>query len=272
MVWNETFWTNLKTKTTTFLDSILGGDDIDAVVTKLTSETTKMQVALYAKDRERKQQALRDAFSAANAETGADGFTFPNHMTTVLQMGAQSTYMFDLSQVSRELITAIFDWAKSNYQFTMQKQIDAHAADVEFNMRYASALTEVYREKTRFELEKVKSNTERILAQIEAEVKSLGARIEAAKANASLTETDFKGLELELESAKAGAGYTVSKDQQIIASYIAQADQNFKAFTQSVTQQLELAKTRINGARDAVTATSALAASASAGVLSIAGA
>lgn len=186
-VWSETFWTNLKGLLTTFTGNITGSDDIDTVVTKLTNETNKLQVALYAADRERKQQALRDAHSAAASATGARGFTYPNSMTTALKLAATQQYMFDLSQTSRELIKTIFEWAKSNYQFSVEKQISAHNVDVDFNLRYADALIKVYSEQVHNVLQEYRDKVAVKISEAEQKIKSYALRLEVIKTNASVS-------------------------------------------------------------------------------------
>ena len=135
-IWSETYWTNLKTTLTNMIGTVTTSSNVDALITQLTVDSTKTQVAIYAADRDRKQQALRDSFSAASASTGSRGFTYPNSMTTALKLSAQQQYMFDLAQTSRDIIKQIFEWAKTSYQFSIEKQVNVHAADVEFNMQY----------------------------------------------------------------------------------------------------------------------------------------
>ncbi len=189
-VWNDTFWTNLKSLLTTFTSNITAGDDVDTVVTKLTGETTKLQVALYAADRERKQQALRDAHSAANSAVGARGFTYPNSMTTALKLAAQQQYTFDLSQASRDLVKQIFEWAKSNYQFTVERQISAHSADVDFNIRYADVLVRVYSEKVRSILEEYRNKVAGEISKAEQKIKEYTLRLDVTRVNAAIHESD----------------------------------------------------------------------------------
>lgn len=186
-IWNETFWTNLKSLLTTFTSNITGSDDIDTVVTKLTGETTKLQVALYAADRERKQQSLRDAHSAASSATGARGFTYPNSMTTALKLAATQQYTFDLSQTSRDLIKSMFEWAKSNYQFTIEKQISAHNADADFNIRYAEILIRVYSEQVRNALQEYRDKVAVVISKAEQKIKAYALRLDVVKTNAAVS-------------------------------------------------------------------------------------
>jgi hypothetical protein len=57
-------------------------------------------------------------------------------MTTALKLAATQQYMFDRTQAARDLMKQIFDWAKTSEQFVIGKQIEAHVADVEFNLQY----------------------------------------------------------------------------------------------------------------------------------------
>lgn len=189
-IWSDIAWTNLKNLLTNFTSDITNSDDVASVVTKLTSETDKLGVALYAADRERKQQALRDVFSAANSATGARGFSYPNSMTTALKLAGQQQYMFDLSQTSRDLIKLVFEWAKSNYQFSVERQITAHNADVDFNIRYAGALVQVYDTTVRAVLDEYRTKVVAVTAKMEQKIKEYALRLDVAKTNAGIKESE----------------------------------------------------------------------------------
>ena len=250
-IWNDTFWTNLKSLLTTFTSNITSGDDVDTVVTKLTGETTKLQVALYAADRERKQQALRDAHSAANSAVGARGFTYPNSMTTALKLAAQQQYTFDLSQASRDLVKQIFEWAKSNYQFTVERQISAHSADVDFNIRYADILVRVYSEKVRSILEEYRNKVAGEISKAEQKIKEYTLRLDVTRVNAAIHESDdrIKLAKLEgkikeyaqrLEVVRVNAAIDESDDRIKLAK--------LEAKLKEYAQQLEVV--RVNAAID----------------------
>lgn len=188
-VWSDTFWTNLKGILGTFTANITGADDVDSVVTKLSSETTKLQVALYAEDRERRAQTLRDAHSAAASATGSKGFSHPNSMTTALKLAATQTFMFGCSQSSRDLVKEIFAWAKSNYQFTIQQQLSAHQADTDFNLRYAGVLIQVYSEQVRNILQEYRDRVAGEISKAEQKIKSYSLRLDVTKSNAEISES-----------------------------------------------------------------------------------
>ena len=170
-IWSESFWTNVKSELGTYVTSILGASDIDAALTILTNDSTKMQNAMYAADLQRKQQVLRDLYSASAANTGSLGFLYPNMMTVAMQLDAQQKYQFDLSQVSRDLIKTITEWAKVNYQFSVDKSISAHQLDTDFNIRYTDTLVRVYEATTSVIFQEAKLKLEYAISKIENDVK-----------------------------------------------------------------------------------------------------
>lgn len=241
-IWNETFWSNLKSLLTSFTSNITGSDDVDTVVTKLTSETTKLQVALYATDRERRQQTLRDAGSFASSATGAKGFTYPNSMTTALKLAAQQDFMFGCSQSSRDLVKNIFEWAKSNYQFTVEKQISAHSADIDFNMRYAEVLIRVYSEQVRNILQEYRDKIAGEVAKAEQKIKAYSIRLEVIKTNASVSS--------ELDRVNA-------------SNFSTEVQQHATDVAKAVETAASNAHNKINAAATMVNAAASMAASAS---------
>lgn len=278
--WTDTDWSSLKTQLAAFTSTILSTDGVDAVLTKLTSDTSKLQVAMYAADRERKQQGLRDLFSAANAATGARGFSYPNSMTTALKLAAQQQYTFDLSQVSRDLIKMLSEWAKSTFQFSAEKQIAATSADMDFNTRFATISAQVYAEKVQYEVAKLKAAVEKVTRVMEAEITVLKLRFESAnslneivmakdKTKLALAEVNLRGLQLSLGAAEAGKDYTLALDNYNASAAVAAADANFKFYTEQVRGQLDALKTDVEAARDAYVASTTMMASVSTGLLGI---
>ena len=102
-------------------------------------------------------------------------------------LAATQQYMFDLSQTSRELIKTIFEWAKSNYQFSVEKQISAHNVDVDFNLRYADALIKVYSEQVHNVLQEYRDKVAVKISEAEQKIKSYALRLEVIKTNASVS-------------------------------------------------------------------------------------
>lgn len=273
-VWSDTFWTNLKNGLSAYLTNVTGSDDVDTLVTKLTSETTKLQVALYAADLERKQQALRDANSAANAATGARGFTFPNSMTVALKLDAQQKYQFDLSQASRELVKLIFEWAKNNYQFSLQQGVAAHLADTDFNLRYADVLLRSFDAQVRNILETYRTTVAGEVSKAEQAVKSYTIRLEVARVNAliaeaadrtklSKVEAKLKEYAQRLDVIKVNAGIVEGQDRVKAANYGADVQQHATNVTMAVQTAAANARNKIDAAMAAVNAAASMVSSAS---------
>jgi hypothetical protein len=218
--WSETYWTNLKSTMDGYMTGLLGATDVDNVITSLTNDSTKMQVAFYAQDRERKQQALRDAHSAAAASVGARGFTYPNSMTTALKLAATQQYQFDLSQVSRELVKHIYDWAKTNYQFTIDKSISAHNSDTEWNARYADVLIKSFSAQLDSIFQQAKLRLEYALQRLDANIKLNQLTIDSIlRKYVAITDTEIKK-------------YTAQVDANI-KTFDAQSNANINTFTAS---------------------------------------
>lgn len=215
--WSAADWGSLKSLLTAFTSDITGADDVDTVVTKLSSETTQMQVALYAAEVGRKQQALRDVNSAIDAAVGGRGFTYPNSMSTAMKMDAIQKYQLDLSQASRDLVKLIFEWAKSNYQFSLGKQIEAHASDVDFNIRYAGVLVAAYAEEVRALVSQYREEMAGILEKAALAIKAYNARVEVAKLNIeALSADDRHNLAVYAAATQeAIAGFKMITDQVV---------------------------------------------------------
>jgi hypothetical protein len=263
VMWSETYWTNLKTKLAAFTDSITGADDVDSCVTELTSDLTKMNSALYAKDYERKTQVLRDLYSAADVGTGAKGFTYPNSMTTALRMEAQQKFQFDMSQTARDLIVNIFEWAKSVQQFSLQQGISAHNADVDFNMRYIDATVKVYAATVEALVDKYKADVEAFVAQFEANVKAFKAEsetlVERAKVLNEIAIADARQL---LDVSKSQADIDIAKLRVEVDEFNARVNNWWKNVDSDIARKDTNAKNRIAAAGAAAQAAQSMASTA----------
>ena len=272
-MWDETFWSDLKTRLTAFTSDITGSDDIDSTIVKLTNDATKMQSALYAKEYERKTQTLRDLYSGAEAGTGAKGFTYPNSMTTALKMDAQQKFQFDMSQVSRELIVQIFEWAKSNYQFSIQQGINAHNSDTEFNVRYLDTIIKSYAATTNALVEKYRADISEIVALADVRVKEFTAQINLTlETNKTLEDIRIKEAGFDLEVAKTNAGI-LSKDIELkIEDFKARVDNFLRTAKTNLEDRDANVKNQIAASTAAAQAALALAAGASTITLNTVGA
>lgn len=235
-MWSETFWTNLKSKLALFTDSITGADDIDSAIDKLSSDTTRLQSALYAKEYERKTQTLRDLYSMADATTGAAGFSHPNSMTNALKLDAQQKYQFDLSETSRTLIAGIFDWAKTNYQFSLQQGIAAHGADVEFNVRYLDTTVKVYSATVSALVEKYQADVTAAVSKAELKVKEFLTQYNnELEKHKTLKEIQLKEAAFDADVAKLNADITAESMKLEIQDFQARV----KSFLDTAKLNLE---------------------------------
>jgi hypothetical protein len=177
----DTKWESVKTSVDAFINNITSADDLDTVVTKLTSNTTKLEVAMYLKDYEIKAQVLRDMYNAANNATGAKGFLYPNIITVALKLKAQQEFQFSLSESARELIKYLYEWAKTNFQFAIQQGISAHNADIDFNIRFAQTLVSSYTATITGVVETYKAEILAVVAKAKAEIEVINAKVDIMK-------------------------------------------------------------------------------------------
>jgi hypothetical protein len=214
--WNEAAWEQLKLLLHEFSGSIGGSDSVDTAITKLTSDTTKLQNALYSADVDRKQQVLRDVMSAISSNTGAKGFSHPNMMTNAKHIATQQEYMFELNKISMVLIDRLMVWAKEAYHFAIEQQMSAHNMDVEFNIKYANTLLQSYATTLNGVIAKYKQDVEKLVAYTELELKKY----------AQLTEVQLKT-------------YTEVANLEL-KKFAAEADNNINAEVRRYTTELEL--------------------------------
>lgn len=179
-LWGEPFWSNVKTGVQTYIANILAAQNVDSVLSGLSSETTRAQNAMYTADLARRQQTLRDLYSAANARTGAKGFVKPNCVTTALMLDAQQSFQMQSFSIAKELIKYITDWARDNWRFTVQEGISAHNSDVEFNVRYADAVLNGYRTTVQGLIDQYKLRLEYAMGTVEIKVKEFQAQLDFA--------------------------------------------------------------------------------------------
>lgn len=232
--WSETWWGNLKTEVQRFFTTS----------TSLT-ETNAMQDAMYQKDLARRQQTLRDIYSAANSNTAARGFLFPTSLTTALKLDGQQKFQFDAATASRDIYKFVIEWAKSNYQFALDKTITAHNADIEFNIKYMNALVETYRATVLTLLEQYKELVAVAIAKLEAKIKEYQLEVEVAKTNGTLdTEVVKAFLEqyaldiknhVEVANTQANINLEFTKSKSAAATA---ALNGLAALSQSVSQIL----------------------------------
>jgi hypothetical protein len=262
-MWSEARWTDLTGLLDNFTQSITGADDVESAITKLTSDTTWLQSALMAKNYELHAQILRDELSAADISTGAKGFSHPTSMTTARQMEAQQKFRFALSQNARDLTEKLLDWAKNNYQFSIQQGIAAHNADIEFNMRFLDATVKVYSATVEALVDKYKADVEALIAQSEANVKAFQVEsfslIERAKVLNEIAIADAGQL---LAVSKAQADIDIDKLKVQVDEFNARVNNWWKNVDSDIARKDTNAKNRIAAAGAAAQAAQSMASTA----------
>jgi len=168
--WDEAWWTTLKNKVQVFLDT----------TTSLT-ETNAMQDAMYEKDLARRQYTLRDLYSAADVNTSAKGFLFPNSITTALKLDAQQKFQFDAATASRDIYKYVIEWAKANFHKSLDTNIQAHNSDIDFTTRYMGVVVDTYVKTMSAEFDRVKNQILLYTSQYEASIKEYEALLSFEK-------------------------------------------------------------------------------------------
>jgi hypothetical protein len=272
-MWSETFWTNLKSKLTAFTDDITGADDIEAAITKLTSDTTQMQSAMFAKTYEHHAQTLRDEYSAADSSTGARGFTYPNSMTTAERLNAQQKFRFALSQNARDLVEKLFDWARNGYQFAIQQSIAAHGADVEFNVRYLDTTVKVYTATVNSQIEKFEAEVRSVIGQAGSRVQEYAALASAEIDKLrELNDIRLREATFDLAVDKTNADIDAEDMRIQIADFQARVNNFFETVRADLESRDRNVKNRINAAQASAQAAVAMAGGASTITLNTTGA
>lgn len=241
-IWSETFWTNLKT-TLSNLMSVTSNSSVDEVISDLTSNSTAVGNALYAQDLERKQQALRDAHSAAASATGARGFSYPNSMTTAMKLAATQQYMFDRNQAARDLMKQIFDWAKSSEQFAISKQIEAHAADAEFNLQYRRMAEAAFTNEAQRIFNKYQKEVELKLLAVEKAITAYRIAFERLKWDDDLS---LQELSEQVKAYSINAQQTVANNQTFMSGTVATYTASLQAAKDAISASASVASVGSN--------------------------
>lgn len=264
--WSETFWTNLKNGIDNFTGTVTNQTTLagaGGMLAQLTSDTDKIQVAFYAEDLQRKQQVLRDLYSAANSQTANKGFLFPTSMTTALKLDAQQKFQFDLSQTSRDLIKFLMEWAKSNWQFTVGQSISAHNSDIDFNTRYCDVLLKSYATTINAELDKFKAQVSQEIEKARTNVLEFQAKVDAlikkyTVETAAVQKVDE--LELKLDEVKISA--LSAHDKAAVDAWAAWASNAMRASEINVQAMQGQTNAKINAAAQALQGATTVASSA----------
>lgn len=250
--WNEQSWTDLKALLTAFTSDITSADDVDTVIVKLTSDTARLETAIFQKTLARRQSILRDSISAGGTMTGNAGFTFPNSMTQALTAKATQDFNFGLSEESNKLIDVIMTWAKNNYQFSAGKQLEAHSSDVDFNIRYSGVLLQSFTSQAEVIVKSFREELEGVAVRAGQSVKSLLTRLEIVKGNAAQVEAaDRFNLDVfraEVQEAIEGYRLTVNNQSTIKTQEIQAASAAVTAATHLAASANQIAVGVLSGA------------------------
>ena len=263
-MWNEGTWANLKTQLAQFTNFVANSDSVLGTVSQLSSDAAAQHVAMYAEEYERKLQTLKDLFSAADASAGARGFSFPNSLNYALKIDAQQRFQFEMSEVARKVLVHTFEWAKQNWQFSMQHQIAAHNSDVEFNTKLMDLSIKVYVAKVNALMEKYRNDVLALAQQTEIGVKQYLAQWQVAEQRfLAIKKEQLSLAEYGLKEASANAAIRHAEMTARIDAFKTQIGAFLKKFETDVQANDLKAREQIAAADTGVKAATALASTVS---------
>ena len=211
-------------------------------MTSMGIPAKEFQDAIFNEDYERKKIILEDLYDLADSKAGARGFTYPNSMITALKLDAQTKYQYDRNQTSRDILKLVTEWARQNYQFSIEKGLTLEAFHSDFTYKYCTAFVDIYKNL-------VLASVERFKAEIAASAEPIMALIEAAKLP---VEVDKINADISKENATLDIEQRKMKISEIM--------ENYKARLQYAIQQFQL---QINGLDSAAKQTGLFAQSVS---------
>ncbi len=146
-----------------------------------------MQDAIFNQDRERKQKALADSIDIIKAQTSGRGFRYANGQTNAAILDLMGKHQMDLENQSREITKLCEEWARQNFQFSIQQGISIEQLHMDFAYKYSTIYRELYTTLLSAVLEKYRTQVQIELEKLEANVKAVMVRAEAYKANADIS-------------------------------------------------------------------------------------
>ena len=146
-----------------------------------------MQDAIFDQDRERKQKTLADSIDIIKAQTSGRGFKYANGQTNAAMLDLMQKHQMDLENQSREITKLCEEWARQNFQFSVQQGISIEQMHMDFAYKYSTIYRELYTALLSAVLEKYRTQIQVELEKLEANVKSVMVRAEAYKANADIS-------------------------------------------------------------------------------------
>lgn len=205
----------------------------------------ELQDSLFRSDRERKLLALSDALDKVNAATSARGYRIPNNILTSARNEVILKYQYDLENQSREITKLMEEHARTNWQFAVEKGIDAET----FHANFTSRFDEIFVKLTEAAINKYKLEVEAELQIFRAKVENITARLNIdnlrVQASATAMNAQLSKAKLELDAETASIAATLDaiaknatsevnrySDYTKLASYSAQtaaaSDSNIK--------------------------------------------
>ncbi len=144
------------------------------------------QDAIFDQDRERKQRALADSIDLIKAQTSGRGFKYANGQTNAAILDLTQKHQYDLENQSREITKLCEEWARQNFQFSIQQGISIEQLHMDFAYKYSTIYRELYTTLLTAVLEKYRTQIQVELEKLEANVKAVMVLAEAYKANAEI--------------------------------------------------------------------------------------
>ena len=203
----------------------------------------EFQDAIFNKEYDRKLQTLNDLFELADAKVGARGFTYNNSLSTALKLDAQQKYQFDKTEVGREILRIVTDWARQNYQFAIDKGISFEQWNSDFTYKYCTGFVEIYKNLLLTSVERLKADLAQYLEPIRALLEAAKLPIELGTANAQIAmqnaEMNYKDNLKEINEAidvyKVRAQSSIS-DFQTQVNGLAEVAKQTSSFAQAVSR------------------------------------
>jgi hypothetical protein len=167
--------------------------------------STEMQDSIMAQNRERRLKVISDEVDMINAKTSARGFKYANGQTNAAILALFEKDQFDENTLNMKITELVAEWARQNFQFSIQQGIAIESAHMDFAYKYSSIFRDTYTTLLNAILDKYKSQIEMEIAKLDATVKAVMVRGEALKANANIAGIEGK-LKLEKNQLEINQG------------------------------------------------------------------
>lgn len=200
--------------------------------------TSELQSAIFQSDRERKLLALNDSLQAINAGFGAKGFTVPSNILTGPRNEVILKYQFDMENQSREIAKTMDEHARLNWQFCVDKGIDAEKFHADFTSRY----DQLYLELIKSSMDKYRESIDIEMLKFKGKLDTIDTNFQAYKLESDVglaaLNSEIEKKKLEIQAAAYDADTAIrshsSEVSRLNQSYSAYADL-VKSFAQTAT-------------------------------------